>query len=96
MASLIPQGGHNQQQTNSCKHCTHIPLVSCVITVALFGVLVFRVVGVTASLGTDLASELVADNCFMDGDGRDDTFGTVQDAGRGGGGGGPELIPAVA
>jgi len=64
--------------------------------VAFFVDLVFGVVGIAASLGTDLASTLVADDCFKDGDGHDVTFGRVHDAGKGGGGGGTELIPAAA
>ena len=63
---------------------------------AFFGAWVFGVVGVAANLGNDLASMLAADGCFTTGDGCDITFGCVQDAGRGGGGGGTELTPAAA
>jgi len=61
--------------------------------VTFFDVLVVGVVDVTASLGVDLASMLVAEDCFTDGD---VTFDLVQDAGRGGGGGTAEFIPAAA
>jgi len=59
--------------------------------VLFFAIFVFGVAGISVGL----ASTLVADGCFTDG-GRDVTFGPVQDAGRGGGGGGTEPTPALA